>query len=170
MDGGTALQGSDAFDWAFGIVVGIEAGYVNDPDDPGGETKYGISKRSYPDEDIKNLTLARAKALYLRDFWLFCGCQALPEAIALALFDGAVNQGQGTAAKLLQRALHVKADGKVGAVTVRAVYAADQEELLCAFLGRRAKRYGLTRNFDRDGNGWMTRLFTICLAAEPKLT
>ena len=42
-------------------VIEKEGGYVNDPDDPGGETKYGISKKAFPKEDIKNLTIVRAK-------------------------------------------------------------------------------------------------------------
>ena len=54
---------------AFEKVLRHEGGYVNDPLDLGGETKYGISKRSYPHLDIKNLTLDQAKQIYFRDFW-----------------------------------------------------------------------------------------------------
>ncbi len=46
-----------------------EGGYVDDPADPGGETNFGISKRSYPDLDIKALTRDEAIAIYYRDFW-----------------------------------------------------------------------------------------------------
>lgn len=53
------------FDKAFEIVVGHEGGYTDHPSDPGGETKFGISKRSYPNENIKGLTLERAKQIYL---------------------------------------------------------------------------------------------------------
>jgi lysozyme family protein len=81
------------FDSAFGIVVGIEGGYVNDPQDPGGETKYGISRRRYPNEDIRNLTLDRAKFLYQRDYWNTQGCDKLEWTEALLVFDCAVNGG-----------------------------------------------------------------------------
>ena len=64
---------SSSFDLAIPIVLENEGGYVNDPADPGGETKYGISKRSYPALDIKNLTVEQATAIYLRDFWQFGG-------------------------------------------------------------------------------------------------
>lgn len=50
-------------------VLKHEGGYVSDPDDPGGETKFGVSKRSYPNLDIKNLTLNDISAIYYRDFW-----------------------------------------------------------------------------------------------------
>ena len=75
------------------MIVGIEAGYVADPQDPGGETKYGISKRRYPSEDIPNLTLERAKFLYQRDYWSTQGCDRLEWTQALLVFDCAVNGG-----------------------------------------------------------------------------
>lgn len=81
------------FDSAFGIIVGVEGGYVNDPKDPGGETRFGISKRRYPNEDIKNLTLDRAKFLYKRDYWNSNGCDPMPWEQALLVFDSAVNGG-----------------------------------------------------------------------------
>lgn len=81
------------FDAAFGIIVGIEGGYVNDPKDPGGETKYGISKRRYPSEDIKNLSMERAQFLYRRDYWNSNGCEPMTWEQALLVFDAAVNGG-----------------------------------------------------------------------------
>ena len=50
-------------------VIESEGGYVNDPDDPGGETKYGISKRAYPEIVIKDLTIKQAKQIYYEDYW-----------------------------------------------------------------------------------------------------
>ena len=63
------------FDSAFTKLLGHEGGYVCHKDDPGGETCWGISKRSYPHEDIKNLTQERAKQIYKRDFWGPAGCE-----------------------------------------------------------------------------------------------
>jgi len=80
------------FDRAFALVVGLEGGYVNDPKDPGGETKYGISKRANPDEDIKNLTLDRAKQIYRMKYWP-SGADSWPWAEALLCFDAAVHGG-----------------------------------------------------------------------------
>ena len=108
------------YDQAFKKVIGHEGGYVNDPDDPGGETKYGISKRAYPGENIKDLTLDRAKELYRRDYWDKTRSDEIPEEIRYAHFDMAVNAGTGAAAKNLQRAARVKVDGQIGPHTLHA--------------------------------------------------
>jgi len=74
-----------------------EGGYVNDSRDPGGETKYGISKRAYPNVDIANLTKDAAWAIYERDYWLAAGCDRMTPGMALMVFDAAVNCGVGRA-------------------------------------------------------------------------
>jgi len=86
-----------AFDQALKFSLIWEGGerYTNDPDDPGGETKYGISKKAYPDVDIKSLTLAEASILYQRDYWDKTGCPILQPAIAICAFDTSVNCGVG---------------------------------------------------------------------------
>ena len=93
------------FDKAFEHVLGIEGGYVNDPKDPGGETKYGLCKRSYPTVDIKALTIEQAKAIYKRDYWDKVKGDDLPFPLNLFMFDAAVNQGVDPAIKMLQAAL-----------------------------------------------------------------
>ncbi|MFA5285008.1 MAG: glycosyl hydrolase 108 family protein [Smithellaceae bacterium] len=67
------------------------ATYTNDPDDPGGATKYGISKRYNPDVDVKNLTLKKAKEIYLKKYWIPAGCDNAPFPLDIALFDSQVN-------------------------------------------------------------------------------
>jgi lysozyme family protein len=66
---GEVVKPDEAFDQAFTRLLGHEGGYVNNPADPGGETNWGISKRSYPQVDIKALTQQQAKWIYQRDFW-----------------------------------------------------------------------------------------------------
>lgn len=85
------------FDVAMAFVRKWEGGYVFDKDDPGGETKYGISKRAYPSEDIKNLTRERAEFLYKRDYWDKLNLERYPQDKAIALFNVAVNMGVGKA-------------------------------------------------------------------------
>lgn len=148
------------FEHAFAVVVSAEGGYVNDPDDPGGETKFGISKRSYPDVDIRNLTIAQAKEIYRRDFWDRCQCDLLPKPMNLLVFDAAVNQGVDTAIKLLQKAVGVAQDGKLGQATLAAV-SNRRAELPALFLTERAMRYMGTRHFDKYGRGWLKRLFVL---------
>jgi lysozyme family protein len=97
---------SSKFLKAFEYVMYHEGGYVKDPKDAGGETKYGISKRSYPHLDIKNLTQDQARQIYFVDFWMKSKCEQIEnENIAAKLFDLAVHAGIPQAIKLIQRAL-----------------------------------------------------------------
>lgn len=90
-----------AFEYAIDFTLPAEGGYVNDPDDPGGETKYGISKLAHPDMDIKSLTVDQAKAIYYDEYWLRNRCDTLSLALSVAYFDTCVNLGGGRAWGLL---------------------------------------------------------------------
>lgn len=72
-----------------------DGGYTNDPVDPGGETKWGISKRAYPDIDIKSLTKEEALLIYEKDYWNKIVKEGMDKKLALACFDSAVNCGVG---------------------------------------------------------------------------
>jgi lysozyme family protein len=115
---------TSAFDRSFDILLGHEGGYVNHSADPGGETRWGISKRSYPAEDIKNLSVDRAKQIYKRDFWDKCRCDELPPPLALLVFDASVNCGPSRSVKWLQKAVGANPDGAAGPRTAEAVRAA----------------------------------------------
>lgn len=78
----------------------IEGGYVNDPGDSGGETKWGISKKAYPNEDIKALTPQRTLEIYYRDYWKPASCDTLSYPCCVLVFDAAVNMGVSAALKL----------------------------------------------------------------------
>ena len=150
------------FETAFQLIIEAEGGYVNDPSDPGGETKYGISKRQYPDEDIPNMTLERAKELYRRDYWTPCKCDEMPYPLDILLFDAAVNQGCDAAKKMLQKSLNVAQDGILGLDTMsKARYA--KLDACARFLATRGVRYTGTRGADRYMLGWFSRMFKIAL-------
>src|SRR5581483_11873606 len=104
----------DPFQAAVDFVLAAEGGIVDDPSDPGGLTRFGISQRAYPNLDIRRLTLADAKALYRKDYWDACSCDKLPPGIAFVVFDAAVNQGVSASIRMLQRAVSVKEDGVIG--------------------------------------------------------
>lgn len=129
------------------VVLAHEGGYVHDPRDPGGETKYGISKRSYPHLDIANLTREDAIAIYYRDWWQRYGYGRLQdEAIATKLLDMAVNMGPATAHHLLQKTLvflgyDIAVDGIIGPQTVGATNKADPKRLLQLLRWRAAEHY-----------------------------
>ena len=115
-----------SFDEIIEHVLEKEGGYVNDPTDLGGETNHGITKRFYPDVDIKNLTKEQAKEIYKRDYWDKNRVDELPEQLRHIFFDMCVNQGRGTAVKVLQRAANakgtnLKVDGGLGPSTLKAI-------------------------------------------------
>lgn len=87
------MEPTSQFNRALEFVLRWEGGYVNDKDDPGGETKFGISKRAYPEVNIKELTREQAGEIYRRDYYDVFGCNDRPYSIALTLFDTAVNCG-----------------------------------------------------------------------------
>ncbi len=152
---------SNTFDTAVTAVLSYEGGYVDDPNDPGSETNWGISKRAYPNLDIKHLTRDQAIQIYRRDYWDALGCDRFPPLIAIALFDAAVNQGPSAAVRILQRALGVTGDGVIGPQTLAAARAADGQALLADFLADRAVQYAGLSTFARYGQGWMRRLFAV---------
>lgn len=139
----------NVFDEAFKLTIGHEGGYVFDPDDKGGETKFGVSKRSYPHIDIKNLTIDEAKHIYLSDYWMKQHCHKIVEAgspaIAVELFDSSVNFGTGGAAKFFQEGLNltnrnerdygdISVDGGIGKNTIAAFKKCKNRKLLFKFM------------------------------------
>lgn len=149
------------FERAVALVLEAEGVLSDDPRDRGGLTKYGISQRAYPAIDIRSLTRAQAIGIYRADYWNATRCDQLPWPLALALFDCAVNQGQRTAIRLLQRSLGVRDDGLFGAGTMTALRQAPAPGLLADFLSRRATRYAESPDFPTYGRGWMRRLFVV---------
>jgi len=114
------------FDDIIKVVLKHEGGYVNDPVDPGGETNFGIAKRSHPDVDIKNLTEEGAKEIYYQDYWMKNRVPQLPDELKHIYFDMCINQGRGRAVKILQQAANakganLKVDGGLGPKTIGAL-------------------------------------------------
>lgn len=155
--------GADVFDRAVDLILSrrIEGGYVNDPRDPGGETNFGIAKTHHPGVDIKNLTRDQAIAIYKHEYWQAANCDDLPAPVAIALFDGAVNQGVKTAIRMLQRAVGTNADGIIGPKTCAAILKQDPLDVVLEFMGWRLKRYAHTRNSATYMRGWSIRVLTI---------
>ena len=115
-------------------VLKHEGGYVNDPTDMGGETKYGITKRFYPDIDIKNLTKEQAKEIYKQDYWDKNRVESLPQELWYIFFDMCINMGRGTAVKILQRSANSKGrnigvDGGLGPATIGALKGVEVERV-----------------------------------------
>ncbi|QDP68083.1 MAG: putative glycosyl hydrolase [Prokaryotic dsDNA virus sp.] len=150
------------FEEAVDVVLKHEGGYNFDYRDPGGETNYGISKRAYPELDIKSLTKGHAKYLYERDYWVKLKCSGLPSSVRLIVFDCGVNQGVNFATRSLQECLKVKVDGIIGPITLEAAEKF-KGNLLEDFALKRLERYFSNRNFDIYGKGWLRRLLSTSI-------
>lgn len=145
------------FDQAFDRLIGHEGGYVCDPRDPGGETKFGICKRSYPALNIKNLDIGTAKAIYRKDFWQPLGDECHP-AIRFQAFDFAVNSGIQTALRRLQRAIHVADDGHFGPVSRAALAEIPPSDVLFLYLAERLDFLASLSTWPVFGKGWARRI------------
>lgn len=145
------------FDIAFDRLISHEGGYVNDPRDPGGETKFGISKRSYPSVNIAQLTREEAKEIYRRDFWDVLGEEAHP-AIKFQVFDFAVNAGISTAIRKLQSAIGVADDGHWGPVSAAAVKRMAINDVLMLFAAERLDYLRKLSTWTVYGSGWAGRI------------
>ncbi|MCJ4425343.1 peptidoglycan-binding protein [Klebsiella pneumoniae] len=178
---------SPAFLHALAFVLSREGGYVNDPTDKGGETKYGISDKrdgladgktdvdgdGKPDTRIKDLTKEQAGQIYFRDYWYPSYCSQWPDGISLFVFDSAVQHSPKKAIQLLQEAVGFTGkavDGIVGKDTRAAVSSADAEWLLTRCFLRRSRYYAeIIKANSSQGkylNGWFNRLDELANACQ----
>lgn len=140
-------------------------GYVNDPLDNGGETKFGVAQSANPELNIKSLSWDAAKRVYFRKYWLASSADdvsLIAPKVSLIHFDGAVNHGVGRASKMLQQALGVIPDGDIGPKTLNALRGIDPD-IVCSRLAtiRRAFYNGIVAanpSQKRFINGWMARI------------
>ncbi len=151
-------------------VLSNEGGYVNNKYDLGGETKFGISKRSYPDLDIQNITLDKAKSIYFKDYWQQERYNEIKDlSVVTKLFDLAINMGANIAHRLIQRALRstntkVVEDGILGPKTIKAINSVDSTDLLAALKSEAAGYYrsiaSSNTKQERFLNGWLNRAYS----------
>ena len=162
----------NTFEIAFNDVIIKEGGYTNDPNDRGnwtsgvigkGElkgTKYGISAMSYPNLDIKNLTIDEAKSIYYRDFWVKCRLDLMEPVLSLQLFDSIIQHGSTRTIKLLQQALGTTPDGIIGSKTISLIKESNQKELALKFISQRLSYYTQIKTFNLYGKAWVNRMAT----------
>ncbi|WP_118790923.1 glycoside hydrolase family 108 protein [Haemophilus haemolyticus] len=150
------------FQQIFDRLIGREGGYVNDPRDPGGETNWGVTKRTAQANgytgNMKTMTRQQAYEIYYRAFWLRYNCEQMPDAVAYQFFDAAVNHGFGNASRMLQRAVGVLDDGIIGKYSLEAINRNPISDTLMVLNGERLNFYIRLKNFDRYGKGWVNRV------------
>lgn len=167
------------FNIAVGLTLINEGGYENNPNDSGnwtggkvgeGElkgTKYGISASEFPAQNIEELTVEQAQAIYKEKYWPVLYDSIKDQFMCNKIFDLGVLFGQGTAIKILQTVLqpqfsNVKADEIFGPATLAAVNGADPHSLLLAYktaFVSRAIQTGAQNPNDRPFvSGWIRRI------------
>ncbi len=140
--------------------------YVNDPNDPGGETKWGISKKAFPDLDIRSITKDMAAEIYKKNYWY----PQLNKKLSAVICDAAVNCGPSRAISWLQMVINkyiepssggkLAIDGKLGPQTIAASNIFDENKLILCFNSLRIKYYLLIGNGNKSKflNGWLNRV------------
>jgi len=146
----TSYYEEDNFPQALAMVLRFEGGYVNDPDDAGGETNKGIIKKVYdkyrkskklPVQSVKKISHEEVEDIYKENYWLKAKCDKLPKAVALIHFDATVNCGVRQANKFLQRSVNAKADGVVGPKTLENVKKLQPKDIVRMYLEKRVDFY-----------------------------
>ena len=150
------------FDEIIEVVLHHEGGYVNDPKDPGGETNFGVAKRSHPDVDIKNLTKEGAIKIYKEVYWDKNKVESLSEDLRHIYFDMCVNQGRGRAVKILQQAANakgagLKVDGGMGPMTIAAMEGVELQRVRAYRIKYYADLVTRKPDLERFYFGWFRR-------------
>lgn len=152
---------------AFEYTIAQEGGYSNNPNDKGGKTKFGISKRNHPDVDIENLTLDEAKEIYYNEYWDY-GYDMIQTSLAVKIFDLGVNMGVRRAIKLMQATLNkyynkdLKIDGLFGNKTITAIKEVNSKNLYSLYIFEVSLYYQEISKKDNNKIffvGWLNRLY-----------
>lgn len=150
------------FDQIFDRCMGHEGGYVNHPDDKGGETKWGVTIATARANGyfgaMQSLTRSQAKEIYRNAFWERAKCAQYNSAISFQLFDAAINHGIGNAIRILQRAVGTADDGSVGKFTLGAINEKSLDDVLVLFNAERLEFFAKLQNFPTFGRGWTRRV------------
>lgn len=160
---------SDKFQACVNFSLGIEKGYVNNPDDPGGPTNRGITQKTLSDylghpasiEDVQNLSLSTALDIYRKNYWAPIHGDDLPPMVALACFDCAVNSGPHESLILLQRALGLHEDGIIGPASIAAINAKVPHDTAVAAITQRFLYMQSLKTWPSFRNGWTERIHLI---------
>ena len=161
-----------SFGKALDFTLQWEGGYSNHPEDPGGETMLGVTKRVYdawrtskglPVRSVKEIEADELHSIYYNSYWIKAACHKMPEPLSTAVFDAAVNLGTGRAVRYLQRILCVNDDGIWGPKSQAALDAIEDIEGLCIDFNDMREDWYMKLVSARKGmavfmKGWLRRL------------
>ena len=154
------------YDKCLETILHHEGGYVNHPEDPGGETNLGVTKRVYQEwggtKDMKDLTFDDVAPIYKKNYWDKMKCDDLPSGLDLCVFDFGGNAGPGRAAKYLQSLIGTVADGGIGPNTLAKLKEYTDEtgvkETITNYQNERQSYYEKLSTFKTFGRGWTRRV------------
>jgi lysozyme family protein len=147
------------------VILADEGGFSDNPSDPGGATKYGITLATLSAwrgsvqtiAAVEALTVSDVAPIYQSDYWNAAHCPSWPAGVDLCVFDCAVNEGIGRAVRTLQTAVGVADDGLVGPATLAAVAKADAAQTIRRIESLRDTFYESLKTFPTFGRGWLAR-------------
>lgn len=168
---------ADNWKRSFELMLKSEGGFVNHPQDPGGMTNLGVTKRVWEswvgresnEVEMRSLTPEMVEPLYKRKYWDACRCDELPEGLDYLVFDFTVNAGPGRSIRTLQTAVGTTPDGAIGPKTLAAVRAMDSHELIEKFSVAKTKFYESLPTFSTFGRGWLNRVADVKVKASSML-
>ena len=146
------------------LVLKSEGGWVNNSNDPGGETNLGVTKRvwieyvGHPVENLKKLTKEDVAPLYELKYWRPCYCEVLPRGLDFVVFSMGVNAGPGRSVKLLQSAIGCIPDGVIGPRTRELISSSNGADIIKKFSTARREYYQSLKTFPIFGKGWLIRV------------
>ena len=168
------------FDKCLQLVLKHEGGYVNHPNDPGGMTNYGVTKKVYEkylgkevtETDMKDMSLEHVGEIYKKKYWDKVRGDDLPSGLDWAVFDFAVNAGVSRAAKVLQGFIATSVDGVIGSGTLKAIdnYPTSLKGVIEVYTAQRSSFYRSLKNYDTFGKGWDRRCYETRVTAIEMLT
>lgn len=156
------MQGN--FGHCLNLVLKSEGGWVNNPNDPGGETNLGVTKRvweewvGHPVESLKNLTKDQVAPLYEQKYWRPCYGEVLPRGLDYCVFSFGVNAGPGRSIKLLQQSLGLVCDGVIGPRVREKLRNSNIADIIVSFTQLRREYYRSLKTFPIFGKGWLARV------------
>ena len=149
-------------------MLAHEGGFVNHPQDPGGMTNLGVTKRVWEEwvghdvdeKQMRALTPETVAPLYKRKYWDAIRADELVAGVDYCVFDVAVNSGPGRAIKFLQSCVGSTPDGGFGPATLAAVKEAekDPERLIELYCAKRLEFLQSLKTFETFGKGWSRRV------------
>jgi lysozyme family protein len=160
---------TDNFDLCLTLLLAHEGGFVNHPQDPGGMTNLGVTKRVWEEwtghevdeKQMRALTPELVAPLYKRKYWDAIRGDELVSGVDYVVFDVAVNSGAGRAIKFLQSCVGVTVDGGFGPRTLDAVSKQDPERLIELYCAKRLEFLQALKTFETFGKGWSRRVAEV---------